>query len=151
LIIGIGSLGCIAGGLISRRAGSAAVACFQLSVSGIFCVLSPLFYHTAPVLFLTLMLLWGMAVVGDSPQFSTIVAHTAPPELVGSALTLVNCIGFSITVVSLSLMQWVSVRMNPQYLFIFLAAGPAAGLAGLAPLLKEKASKGNRAEEPRIQ
>lgn len=137
LIIGVGSLGCIGGGLISRRVGSAAVAFFQLSVSGICCLLSPLFYRSDPLLFLALMLVWGMAVVGDSPQFSTIVAHTAPPELVGSALTLVNCIGFSITVVSLSLMQWVSIRMDPQYLFIFLAAGPAAGLAGLAPLLKK--------------
>jgi hypothetical protein len=53
---------------------------------------------------------------------------------VGSALTLVNCIGFSITVVSLSLIQWLSALVDPQYLLILLAAGPAAGLTSMKPL-----------------
>jgi MFS family permease len=140
-IIAIGSAGCIGGGLISRRVGSATVAGVQLSLSGICCLLSPLFFLTSPALFLTLMLLWGMAVVGDSPQFSTIVARSAPAELVGSALTLVNCIGFSITVVSLSLMQWISAHMDPRYIFVFLAVGPAVGLAGLVPLFKGELSR----------
>ena len=73
--------------------------------------------------------------VGDSPQFSTIVARAAPPELVGSALTLVNCIGFSITVVSLSLMQWIVAMVPPQYMLILLAAGPAAGLVCMKSLV----------------
>jgi MFS family permease len=115
--------------------GSATVAFVQLSVSGICCLLSPLLFFTSPALFLAFMLLWGVSVVGDSPQFSTIVAHTAPRELVGSALTLVNCIGFSITVVSLSLMQWISTLVPPQYLLILLAAGPATGLVCLNPLV----------------
>lgn len=81
------------------------------------------------------MLLWGMAVAGDSPQFSTIVARTAPHDLVGSALTMVNCIGFSITVVSLSLIQWLAVLVPQQYLLILLAIGPATGLVCMKPLL----------------
>ena len=128
LTIGVGSVGCIVGGLVSGRIGSATVAYIQLSASGICCLLSPLFFVASPALFLAFMLLWGVAVVGDSPQFSTIVARTAPRELVGSALTLVNCIGFSITVVSLSLMQWMSAVVAPQYLLVLLAAGPAVGL-----------------------
>ena len=117
------------------RVGSARVAFIQLAVSGICCLLSPLFFAAPPALFLGLMLLWGISVVGDSPQFSTIVARTAPPELVGSALTLVNCIGFSITVVSLSLMQWISARVPPHYLLILLAAGPAMGLVCMKSLV----------------
>jgi MFS family permease len=128
LIIGIGSVGCSVGGLVSARAGSARVAFTQLGVSGLCCLFSPLFFAASPALFLAFMLLWGMVVVGDSPQFSTIVARTAPQELVGSALTLVNCIGFSITVVSLSLMQWISSWMPPQYLMVILASGPIVGL-----------------------
>lgn len=137
LVIGIGAVGCSAGGLISARVGSARVAFFQLTVSGICCLLSPLFFSAPPALFLAFMLLWGMTVAGDSPQFSTIVAHTAPQELVGSALTLVNCIGFTITVASLSLMQSISTMIAPQYLLILLAAGPAAGLVCMKSLVKK--------------
>jgi MFS family permease len=135
LAIGVGSVGCIGGGLVSRRVGSATVAAVQLSVSGICCLLSPLFFFAPPALFLPFVLVWGMAVVGDSPQFSTIIAHTAPRDLVGSALTLVNCIGFSITVVSLSVIQWLSAAAAPQYLLILLAAGPVTGLVCMKPLV----------------
>jgi len=141
LIIGIGSAGCSVGGLVSTRVGSARVAFIQLAVSGTCCLLSPLFFAAPPALFLAFMLLWGTAVVGDSPQFSTIVAHTAPPELVGSALTLVNCIGFSITVVSLSVMQWIAAAAPPQYLLVLLAAGPAAGLVGMRSLVGKTGQK----------
>ena len=137
LIIAMGSAGCIGGGMVSGRLGSAAVAAVQLSVSGICCLLSPLFLAAPPALFLALMLLWGTAVVGDSPQFSTIVARTAPRDLVGSALTLVNCIGFSITVVSLSLVQWLAALVPQQYLLILLALGPAAGLVSMRSLFRE--------------
>lgn len=133
--IGLGSVGCIGGGLASRRVGSATVAAVQLSVSGFCCLLSPLIFFAPPVLFLPFVLLWGMAVVGDSPQFSTIIAHTAPRELVGSALTLVNSIGFTITVVSLSLIQWMSAVMPPHFLLVLLAAGPAVGMVCMKPLV----------------
>lgn len=139
-IIAIGSVGCSVGGLVSARVGSAQVAFILLVVSGACCLLSPLFFLASPALFLPLMLLWGMAVVGDSPQFSTIVARTAPRQLVGSALTLVNCIGFSITVVSLSLAQWISSVVNPQYLLVMLAAGPVMGLLWMRPLVKKRRS-----------
>lgn len=134
LTIGVGSLGCVGGGLISRRIGSATVAVAQLSVSGICCLFSPLFIDAPPALFLALMLLWGTTVVGDSPQFSTIVARTAPRDLVGSALTLVNCIGFSITVLSLSLVQWLVTLFPLQYLLVVLAPGPMVGLIAMGPL-----------------
>jgi len=143
LIIGIGSVGCSVGGLVSVRVGSARVAFIQLAVSGICCLFSPLLFTAPPALFLAFMLLWGTAVVGDSPQFSTIVARTAPPELVGSALTLVNCIGFSITVVSLSLMQLIAAMVPPQYLLVLLAAGPATGLVCMKSLLQR-----NRVSSP---
>lgn len=137
-IIGIGSLGCIVGGIISMRHGSAVVAAVQLAISGLCCLLSPLIFALPPQFFLPLMLLWGTAVVGDSPQFSAMVARNAPGELVGSALTLVNCIGFSITVVSLAVVQWLATTVPLQYLLIVLAVGPASGLLGMRPLSRKK-------------
>lgn len=137
-IIGIGSLGCIVGGMMSIRHGSAIVAAVQLAVSGLCCLLSPLIFSLPPEFFLSLMLLWGTAVVGDSPQFSAIVARTAPGALVGSALTLVNCIGFSITVVSLAVVQWLATAVPLKYLLMVLVVGPAAGLLGMRPLSRNE-------------
>jgi hypothetical protein len=51
-------------------------------------------------------MLWGTSVVGDSPQFSTLVAQHAPAEYRATALTIVTSIGFFITIPSLYLTQW---------------------------------------------
>jgi hypothetical protein len=46
---------------------------------------------------------WGITVAGDSPQFSALTARNAPPQAVGSVLTLTNSIGFAISIVSILL------------------------------------------------
>ena len=65
------------------------------------CLISPLMFYTSAPIFLTFLVFWGIVVVGDSPQYSAIIALEAPKELVGSGLTLVNSIGFAITILSL--------------------------------------------------
>jgi MFS family permease len=135
-VIAAGALGCAGGGLVSLRAGSARVAFAQLAVSGACCLLSPLLFGAPTPLFLAFLLLWGVAVVGDSPQFSALNAETAPRELVGSALTLVNCIGFAITIVSIQLLNSLASRLPVQYLFVMLAPGPILGLLALRPLMR---------------
>ena len=135
-IIAVGSLGCILGGVISKRVGSASVAFIQLASSGICCLLSPLVFQSSLGLLLGFLIFWGIVVVGDSPQFSSLVALTAPKELVGSALTIVNCIGFSITIFSIQLTNYLINFILPDYLFLFLAIGPMIGLISLRHLLR---------------
>ncbi len=139
-IIAMGSLGCVLGGLVSIRYGSSRVATVQLAASGLCCLLSPVLFAASPELFLAFMLLWGTTVVGDSPQFSAMVARTAPQALVGSALTLVNCIGFSITVVSLALVQWLATVLPIQYVLVVLTPGPAVGLIAMGPLAASRSA-----------
>lgn len=127
-VIAAGSIGCGAGGLLSARWGSAKVAWIQLSVSAACCLFSSFFFGLPEVLFLALFLLWGTTVVGDSPQFSALVAAHAPEQLIGSALTIVTSIGFAITIVSIELLSHLFASVPPEYLFSFLAAGPAIGL-----------------------
>ena len=100
LIIAAGGLGCVAGGYISLKKGSPKVAYWMLLISGTCCLLSPLFFFWSKWLFVAALLVWGFTVVGDSPQFSTVVARTAPKIYVGTALTIVNCIGFGLTIFS---------------------------------------------------
>jgi MFS family permease len=135
-IIAVGALGCMAGGLVSLRLGSARVAFAQLSASGICCLLSPLLFHAPTWLFLAFLLFWGIVVAGDSPQFSALNAAYAPRELVGSALTIANCIGFAITIGSIELLNAAAGYLGAQWLFVLLAPGPVFGLAALLPLLR---------------
>lgn len=141
-IIGAGAVGCIAGGLLSLRHGSGRVAFVQLSASGVCCLLSPLLFHAPPVVFLAFLLFWGVVVVGDSPQFSALNARYAPPQLVGSALTIANCIGFSITILSIQLLAALAEFLDIVYLFLPLAIGPIVGLLALKPLLSDACSSG---------
>jgi MFS family permease len=138
LVIAAGTLGCVAGGLVSMRAGSAPAAFAQLLVSGVCCALSPLLFYAPTSAYLAFVLFWGVAVAGDSPQFSALNAANAPPGLVGSALTIVNCIGFSLTISSIELLNWAAPRMGAQWLFLLLVPGPVLGLAALRPLLRAR-------------
>jgi MFS family permease len=132
LVIAAGFLGCAGGGLFSTRFGSARVATVQLTVSGLCCLLAPFMFNTGPVPLLT--------VVGDSPQFSALNADNAPREYVGSALTIVNSIGFLITVFSIQLASSLLPLVGAQYLFWLLFPGPLLGLLAMRPLLGGKSS-----------
>lgn len=135
LIIAVGFVGCAGGGVVSQKAGSARVAATQLLISGICCVLSPLFFKAGLPLFMAFLVVWGISVIGDSPQFSALNAENAPREYVGSALTIVNSIGFLITVFSIQLISFVLPLIGPQYIFLLLLPGPLIGLWALKPLV----------------
>jgi len=138
-VIAAGSVGCAAGGVVAARGGaegSARVAFGQLAASGACCLLSPLAFAAPPGVFLAFLLFWGVVVVGDSPQFSALNARGAPPGRVGTALTLANGVGFAITMVSIALLGRLAVTVEPAWLFVALAPGPALGLVALRPLLR---------------
>src|SRR5436190_13774757 len=86
---------------MSEKIGSTKVAIWSLLISGICCFISPFSYSFPFFFFLMLLLVWGLTVVPDSPQFSTLIAQYAPNELKGTALTIYNSIGFAITTISL--------------------------------------------------
>ena len=138
LVIGAGAVGCVVGGLASQRIGSARVANAQLAVSGLCCLASPAMFLMPMPLTLAFLLVWGITVVGDSPQFSAMNARTAPPQLVGSALTIVNCVGFSITIASIQLVNAMQSYVGIQYQFLLLLPGPVLGLIALRRLASQQ-------------
>ncbi len=138
LIIGLGSFACVIGGYLSEKFGTKKIAFLSLSLSALCCLVSPLiFYADSYFLLIAFLIFWGLVVIADSPLFSTLVAQSAIPELKGTALTITNCIGFAITIVSIQFINLLSDfpnfpnLINEKYIFVFLALGPFLGLIAL--------------------
>ncbi len=132
LIIGLGGLACVAAGYLALNFSAKRVAAAALALSCTCCLLSPFAFRVdSPGVWIGFLVLWGLFVIADSPLFSTLVAQNAPAEGRGSALTIVNCIGFSITIVSIQSVNLLKDFVRPEYLFVILAAGPVLGLLAM--------------------
>ena len=141
VVLGAGAFGCAAGGVLAQRHGSAKVAGAQLALSGLCCIAAPLMLIAPLPLFALWLLLWGVTVSGDSPQFSALTAGNAPAALVGSVLTLANSIGFAISIVSIQLFVTLAEHWPLTHVLPWLGLGPVLGLIALRPLLANGAGK----------
>jgi hypothetical protein len=83
---------------------------------------------------LVIALLWGVAVIADSAQFSALVTEHAPPHAVGTALTLQTSLGFLLTVASIQLVPAIAGALGWRWAMVILSLGPVAGLASLRGL-----------------
>ena len=136
IVISAGSLACVFGGYLAQQFGLKQVAFISLFLSCFCCIISPIvFLVDSEIVFITFLIFWGMVVISDSPLFSTLVAQNAPSELKGTALTIVNSIGFAITIISIQLLNELKEYTNSINIFIILALGP---ILGLIALRKEK-------------
>lgn len=133
LIIASGGISCMIAGLISQKFGAKRIATIALALSGLCCLLSPIFLFSSSVyVFLIFLFCWGLFGTADSPLFSSLVAKHAPETLRGTSLTLVNCIGFAITIVSIQVINLLAKHMNSHYIYTVLAIGPILGLVASA-------------------
>ncbi|AFT90205.1 MFS transporter [Paraburkholderia phenoliruptrix] len=140
IVIGIGALGSVLGGVVSRHLGSAKVATGALAMSGLCGLVFALCWrHLAPETMAVLLLLWGASAPADSPQFSALAADACPPALVGSALAIQNSIGFAITVVSIAATTALFDHIGLDAMWL-LVPGPALGLAAFAFTLRKAES-----------
>lgn len=147
LVIGVGALGCLLGGYAVRAVGSAKVACIALAGSGLACVLYPLVPETDILWRVLLLVLWGVLVVADSPQFSALSSQAAPPQLLGLALVLQNGMGFLISVASILLLGSLMDRWGERALWILLP-GPLLGVWAMRTLVWPGVSRDSRNRRP---
>lgn len=128
VLIGIGGISCSVGGLISQKVGSGTVAMASLIGSGacgLILWVFPEFAFWVPIPFL---FVWGLLLSPDSPQFSTLVAQSVAPEHRGTALTLVNGLGFGLTIVSIQFTQHLAGFLSPNQFIGLLCIGPVVGV-----------------------
>lgn len=132
VIIAVGSISCVLGSFLANKYGTKKTAFYSLLLSCICCLISPLFFLIEnEIFFIGFLLFWGMVVIADSPLFSTLVAQNAPEKERGTALTIVNCVGFFVTIISIQLLISLQLFTAEILLFMFLAIGPVLGLFSL--------------------
>ncbi|MFY0603534.1 MAG: MFS transporter [Flavobacteriaceae bacterium] len=134
-VIAIGFVSCSIGGIFSIKRGAKKIAFITLLLSCLCCLISPfMFLLESEILFVSFLLFWGMMVIADSPMFSTLVANSSKPELKGTALILVNSIGFAITIISIQLLNILLDSFDPTMIYVALAVGPILGLVALGKI-----------------
>lgn len=134
-VIGAGALGCVGAGLAADRWGRAEIAGTAMALSGLCALASGLVWNGPTWAFVALGLVWGVAVVADSAQFSALVTEHGDPRYVGTALTLQLGLGFLLTVATIWLLPFVARAAGSwQWTFLVLVPGPALGLCAMIAL-----------------
>jgi MFS family permease len=133
-VIGIGSVGSFLAGLLADRLGRTTLAGASLLISGACALTIGFLYRGNPFWVAVVALIWGLAVVADSAQFSACVTELCRPAYTGTALTLQTSLGFLLTLITIRLIPTLERWVGWEWAFAFLALGPLIGLAAMIAL-----------------
>ena len=133
--IATGALGCVIGGRLGDRIGRERLTIQSMAISGACAAVIGIF-TASPALVMVIALVWGLAIVADSAQFSTLVTELAPPHAVGTALTLQTSLGFLLTMASIQLVPRLVAAAGWRWAFVALAAGPVFGILAMRRLMQ---------------
>jgi len=139
LSIALGAPACIIAGIWADRIGKAEVTLAAMAISGVAAILTAVSFGGPVWITLGLILIWGIAIIPDSAQFSAIVADNAPAHLSGSLLTLQTALGFTLTIVTVQLTPIAAAAFGWPIVLAALALGPAAGIIAMLPLRRARA------------
>jgi MFS family permease len=133
-VVGSGAIGCWLGGKYADRWGRTLVTSAAMLVSGSCAIAVGLFFGAPLAALIPLLLIWGIAVVADSAQFSAAVSELAPRDYVGTALTLQTSLGFLLTCATIYLLPMVAAAIGWRWSMSVLAIGPALGVWAMLAL-----------------
>jgi len=133
-VLSIGALGSWLSGILAERWGRTKTTALLMGISGSCCLLVGAVFGGPAWLVLTVSLVWGLTVVADSAQFSTMVTELADQAYVGTALTLQLAVGFALTVATIWLIPLLENAFGWRWAFAFLAPGPALGALAMLRL-----------------
>ncbi|MFP6781006.1 MAG: hypothetical protein VCB59_04845 [Gammaproteobacteria bacterium] len=133
----LSGLGCVIGGLLSRKISGAGIAIAALAGSCVMCLVVPFIFEMSAATVMLALFLWGMFASADSPQFSALAANACPAERVGGALALMNSIGFAITIISIEIVTALWDLMQFRVVWLLLP-GPLFDLFAMRRLWHAK-------------
>ncbi|HET9181497.1 MAG TPA: MFS transporter [Candidatus Angelobacter sp.] len=146
LAIAIGAIGCVWAGIVSdklqdrsaaeRVAQRARVTMIAMAVSSTCCIIAAFVFHN-PTLLFWLSLLWGIAVIADSAQFSTIISEVSDKSYVGTALTCQVAAGFLLTAFSIRLLALIAAHFGWSWALATMAIGPLLGICAMNGLRRQ--------------
>jgi MFS family permease len=137
ICIGIGALGCVAGGLIADRIGRTAFTIIVMVISGICTLFIGQLFGGSVFWLLFVGAIWGATIVADSGQFSACVLELATPETRGTLATVQTSVGFLITVGTIQVMPEFVDLLSWEWAFAPYAIGPAFGIWAMWKLRQE--------------
>ena len=134
VVIASGVVGAVLGGFMADRIGRTATSAIMMVVSGL-CALTIGFAFSGPLwLFMTVAIIWGISVIGDSAQFSAMATEVSDPRYVGTAIALQLGLGFALTIASIRLTPVIAVGIGWRWSFLLLVPGPVVGVAAMLML-----------------
>jgi MFS family permease len=140
-VIGVGGIGSYLAGSLADQWGRTTIAAASLIISGMCSLTVGFLFGSNPVFVVGLCLIWGLAVVADSAQFSACVSELCEPEYVGTALSLQTSLGFLLTLVTIRLIPTVEGIVGWQWAFVVLAPGPLIGTWAMVLLRRLPSSR----------
>nr|WP_089877340.1 MFS transporter [Halogeometricum limi] len=140
LTIAVGGVGATVAGRLADRVGRTAVTSVSMVVSGAASLLAGVVFGASLLVLTPFLLVWGVAIVADSAQFSAAVSELAESDYVGTALTLQTAVGFLLTIVSIQLVPFVAGVVGWRWTFAPLALGPLVGTVAMRRLRAHPAS-----------
>lgn len=133
-VIGAGAVGSLFGGVFADRLGRTTLTILAMAISGSCALVVGFLFGGNPWLLVALCLIWGVAVVADSAQFSSCVIELAERDHVGTMLTIQTCIGFLLTLATIHMIPPLVEWLGWRYAFAPLAIGPVLGVIAMARL-----------------
>ncbi len=139
LAIALGGVACVVAGRFADVIGKAEVTIVAMAASGEAALATAVTFGGPVWITLVLAVVWGIAVIPDSAQFSAIVADNCPSELSGSLLTLQTALGFTLTIATVQITPVAAAAFGWPVVLAALAIGPAVGIAAMLPLRRSRA------------
>jgi MFS family permease len=136
--IASGALLCPFAGKFADRLGKAELTIVAMIASGGSALLAALVFGGPIWLVAGVFLIWGLAVIPDSAQFSALVADLSPVEMTGSLMALQTALGFALTIITVQLSPVVAQIIGWPGLFVILALGPLIGIIAMFGITRKQ-------------